>query len=342
MRRVWVPVLGLMMGSGCATTDRVCSEQAPAGPGTTTCVLPDWEDRDYDLIVPEQGEAPYPVIVVLHGGGGSKNGSLRTTCPGGDVDDPACLDKVATAAGYALIVPDGTKANVGNLRTWNAGGGVDNYRCTSGKACEDNVDDVQYLKDLLDEVDRAVDIDESRVYFTGISNGGAMSYRFACAAADRVAAIAPMGGGNQAIVAPGCAPSVPVSALHTHGVEDPCWRYEGGAPDCSTGQDGLEHVSIDTTIYGDDEFAGWLELTGCTGEPVIEPIEDREDDGQSAERYTWSACDGGAEVQLIAIEGGGHAWPQGWAYLGERTIGKVPQDFSLNELMIAFFDAHSR
>lgn len=100
-------------------------------------------------------------------------------------------------------------------------------------------------------------------------------------------------------------------------------------------------VSVEQTILGDGEIEGWYGLNGCSGDSLVIPFEDAADDGMTASEQQWS-CAEGSEVVLLTIEGGGHTWPQGWPYLEEERVGKVPQDFSANERIWSFFAAHSR
>src|SRR5262245_1348699 len=107
------------------------------------------------------------------------------TCPGGDESREQCLLHLADREGFAVIIPDGTSGALLDSRTWNAGGGQNGWKCVSGKACKEGVDDLAYFRALLDDVERAVGIDTRRVYSIGLSNGAAMSHRLACELSDR-------------------------------------------------------------------------------------------------------------------------------------------------------------
>lgn len=299
-----------------------------------TCDVPGYTDRSYDLAVPDDydGQAA-PVLLVLHGGGGSRFGALKVACPDSDIDAPSCLHARALARGFVVVAPDGTAGKIGNFRTWNAGGGGGKYRCTSGLACEQNVDDVSYIRALLDHVGERVNVDARRVFVTGLSNGGAMSHRVACELSDRVAAVVPVGGAMQLTVNAQCAPSRPVPVLQVHGTDDPCWRFDGGAPTCSdlVGQPGKEHVSVQ------DSMNQWAHINGCSGDPAEVTMEDPVADGTETVRLTWPGC--GADTELLRIEGGGHTWPQGDQYLRESIIGRVAQDWG-NDLILDWLEAH--
>ncbi|MBW2256514.1 MAG: hypothetical protein JRI25_18225, partial [Deltaproteobacteria bacterium] len=306
------------------------------GPAIATCPVPGWERREYDLVLPADydGTTAIPVVLALHGGGGNKEGAARVTCASGEPDDTSCLHQHAQANGYAVVFPDGTSGRlIRRVRTWNAGGGVDEWRCTSGRACEEDVDDIAYFEALLDDLEERVAVDVDRVYATGLSNGAAMSHRLACELSERIAAVAPVGGAMQLTVAAPCAPSRPVAVLQVHGTEDPCWTYQGGPSECPIGQLDLSLVGVERTL------TEWAELLGCDPGPVEGDLPDPEEDGTRTTRMRWNGCS--AEFEHLKIGGGGHAWPDGYAYLKERTIGVVPRDWG-NEVIWAFLGQQRR
>jgi len=93
------------------------------------------------------------------------------------------MDATADREGFVAVYPNGTGRGTRAL-TWNAGG------CCA-YAERNNIDDVGFTKALLDDLTSRVHIDRTRVYATGISNGGMMAFRLAVEASDRIAAIAP-------------------------------------------------------------------------------------------------------------------------------------------------------
>ncbi|MEM1417626.1 MAG: PHB depolymerase family esterase, partial [Myxococcota bacterium] len=201
---------------------------ARAGEGAT-CTLPAYPRRPYRVWVPSGPSDALPVVLALHGGGGSAESTERTTCAGGDLRSPSCLHALGQREGFATVYPNGTENTdeAGRFRVWNAGGS-DPYMCVAGRACTENVDDVAYLEAVLDALAAELPVDPARVYATGLSNGGAMAHRLACELAERVVAIAPIGAGNQLATSAPCTPAEPVAVMHVHGTADPCWRYRGG------------------------------------------------------------------------------------------------------------------
>jgi polyhydroxybutyrate depolymerase len=317
----------------CAACFDPLSPCKPAAPGDSlSCPTPNELDRAFDLEVPASwdGTSALPLIYAFHGGGGNRSAANAVTCPDGDNGDPACLGALARAAGYAVVRPDGTgNRPLRNLRTWNAGGGSGGWQCLGGAACKANVDDMAYFDKVHGIVEGLIPVDSSRVFSTGISNGGAISHRLACERPQRFAAIAAVGGTNQFTAAGGACPGG-VAMLQLHGTEDPIWPYE-------TSNGGI--VETDKLMVGaEDSTNSWAERNGCTQETLSEALPDLADDGTTSTHIRWQGCD--RPVELVRIDGGGHTWPQGFDYLGESIIGKVAQDFDGDDLILEFFGAN--
>lgn len=108
--------------------------------------MPLWAARPYAVHLPPSydGKEMYPVVIDIHGGGGNKNTARLSTCPNQNPKSPACLDRVADCEGFIVVYPNGTfeSPQAKDIRSFNAGGGADGYVCSSGYACEENIDDV--------------------------------------------------------------------------------------------------------------------------------------------------------------------------------------------------------
>ncbi|HKQ98808.1 MAG TPA: hypothetical protein VJV75_13100 [Candidatus Polarisedimenticolia bacterium] len=285
---------------------------------------------------------PTPVVLVLHGGGSRKEDMRLLTCPDGDPDNPSCMDRLADREGFIVVYPDGTQNYL--WRTFNAtskdtatqGRAVAaDYACVSGYACTTGVDDIAYFSALLDELERVVNVDRSRVFATGISNGAAMAHRLACEMSDRIAAIAPVAGGNQFSVFHPCRPGRAVPVIEFHGTEDPSWGY--GTPTTDTDLNGQGTViSVSRTI------SGWVERNGCYPVARSEALPDRDTtDDSTVTRVRYLGCENGADVELYRINGGGHMWPDGFQWdvlFGQH--GATNRDINGNTVMWDFFRAH--
>ena len=133
--------------------------------------------REYLVYVPAsiRSRAPAPMLLALHGGGGDMDFQA----------DNYGIKQKADQAGFIAVFPNGySRFPSGIFATWNAGG-------CCGKAVEQKVDDVGFLKTVIERVSRQASIDRSRVYATGMSNGGLMSYRLACEAPDMARCLRP-------------------------------------------------------------------------------------------------------------------------------------------------------
>lgn len=313
-----------------------------SGPGDYVREVSGWKGRNYNLHIPASyKDAPAPVVVALHGGGGNSKTQIELTCPGGDENHPKCLDKLADREGFIVVYPNGTPnktlLSASRFRTWNATGGInEKYRCIGGAACSENVDDIAYFKALIEEVSKVVYIDEKRIYVTGISNGGAMAHRLACELSDRIAAIAPVAAGNQYAAVWGCNIKRPVPILEIHGLEDKQWPYEGGYGEPAFGfipqGEREEYKKIMVLIH--DSIADWAKRNGCAPTPQIE-------NSGSITKETYGKCENNAEVIHYKIKDAGHTWPQGYQYFDESYVGKTSQEINANEVIWEFFKKHS-
>jgi polyhydroxybutyrate depolymerase len=317
-------------------------------PGKYTREVPGWSNRPYDFYIPSQYDSSkkWPAVLVLHGGGGNRINQQQMTCPKGNLQDPACLHNLASREGFIVVYPSGTAnpllIRLGKeVRTWNAGGGKNGYSRVSDYAVRQGVDDIGYFNALLDDLEKAASVDKSRIYATGISNGGAMSYRLACQLSNRIAAIAPVAGADQFSAVEQCSPSRPIPIIHFHGLEDRGWPFNGGKSIVADDQTGIM-APVPETIKK------WTERNGCAAAPLKGEIPDKAGDGTSVMWERYGQCRNGAEVVLYKINGGGHTWPNGWEYwedtifeLVKDRFGKITHNISANDLMWEFFKKHS-
>jgi polyhydroxybutyrate depolymerase len=306
---------------------------ADAGPGNFTRTMPAFPQRSYDVHLPPtyDGGQALAVLFQLHGGGGNRTGQAKLTCPNGDVTDPGCFNALADGYDFAVVYPDGTGAPAApNLRTWNSGGGDGGWQCISGYACNQGVDELAYFNALLTDLGTVVTLDPTKIFATGISNGAAMAEKLACTLPN-VVAVVPVAGGTQYATTQPC--TAQASVLEIHGTEDPCWTYDGGANSCLDTNPG-------TKIGVDESINGWLARNGCSGTPTATMLPDNVlTDGTTTTVYAWT-CPSPLELQLYRIEHGGHTWPDGYQYLPATAVGRTARDFSANQTILNFFNAH--
>lgn len=175
------------------------------------------------------------------------------------------------------------------------------------------VDDVAFTTDLLDRLEASLCVDPDRVYATGKSNGGGFTALLACRLAGRIAAIAPVAAAFYPGTGEGCTPTRPVPVIELHGTGDATIPYAGDA------ERGLPAVP--------DWVVGWAERNGCHAIPRPTRIEP----DVTVTRYL--GCAGGAQVEHVAVDGGGHTWPGADSYSGG---GYTTQTIEAHELIWEF------
>lgn len=271
--------------------------------------------REYRLYVPPDLDPaqPVPLVLVLHGGGGTADGMEKLTHSG--------FHDLADRDGFIVAYPQGVDKH------WNDG------RPLEDRAAQDDIDDVGYIAALIDHLAAEYPIDQTRVFATGISNGGFMSFRLACDLADRIAAVAPVTANLSADLAARCAPSRPVPVLIINGTKDPLVRWEGGTIQVLRKTRG-DILSVDETV------TTWLVLNDCPDTPAITPLPDADPgDHTRVRRERYAPCAADTVVELIVVEGGGHTWPGGYAYFPWWLIGRTSRDIDANEVIWTFFQA---
>lgn len=285
------------------------------------CPVPGYPDRPFDIDVPEpQPSTSMPLLVVLHGGGGNSETARRRACTDGDLGSDSCFKEVGEREGFITVYPNGTGGRLaGEIRTWNAGGGGSDHACVSGRACEFDIDDVAYVRAVLEEVEAQYEIDASRIYATGFSNGAAMAHRLGCEMSDRLGAVVPVSGGNQFATTADCSPSDQIAVIHIHGTADPCWTY-GQTSEACLEQDERPKVGVA------ESTSTWVDDLGCDPDPIESLMPDTVEDGMETTVEIWGDCASGSEVRLMTIEGGGHAYPGG-APGREGIVGSPTQDW---------------
>ncbi len=258
-------------------------------------------ERDYIIHVPEtlNSQMPAPLIFVLHGGGGTAKGMNKLTG----------FNKVSDKNGFIVCYPQGIDKH------WNDGREV-NISHVNGV----EVNDVKFISFLIDTLLSKYNIDSARVYVTGISNGGMMSFRLGCELNSRIAAIAPVAISMSEFLYNSCNPGKPVPLLYIFGDDDPLVPYKGGSIRFNRG----EVVSVKKTL----EF--WIKNNKCGDAPAETEI-DKEDDDTSVKKFVFSDSTHRDEIVFYLIYGGGHTWPGGWQYLPKLIVGRTSKEFNASE-----------
>lgn len=264
-------------------------------------------DRSYLLLDSSRGSQPAPLIIALHGGGGSAATMV-----------PRWYAK-ARAEGLVIAFPDGVGRN-GRMGTWNAGG-------CCGFAMTSDSDDVAFVASVIDAVQKTQRIDPRRIYVTGMSNGGMLTHKIAIALADRLAGAAVVAG---ALFGDERSPSVPVPVLIMHGVKDQVVGFEGG-------NSPLDFVAraqskpFESVKYAVDF---WVNADGCTSAPVT---------SASGEVTTtdYRQCRDGSEVLFYRLASATHTWPG--ASNAMKMLETTPYTaVNATDVIWDFFKKHAR
>lgn len=170
-------------------------------------------------------------------------------------------------------------------------------------------EDIAFVRQLLDVVDRDYRVDRNRVYATGMSNGGGMSAVLGCHAQDIFAGVAMVSAAYYNPVEINCA-NKPIPALVVHGTADKLTRYEGGM------LHNAPYLPVQTVVDG------YARRNACQAlPPVVTPK-----DGNS-ELIAYQGC--AANTEHLKVHGADHSWNfapdvanEVWEFLSRQT--KVP------------------
>ncbi len=181
-------------------------------------------------------------------------------------------------------------------------------------------DDVGFISKIIDTLYTLYNIDLTRVYACGMSNGGFQSYRLACDLENRIAAIASVTGAVTDLVALNCVLSRKIPVLEIHGTADPLVPYGG-----STGIRSVEETINFWT--GKDQCSS---VNDTVNLPDIDIT-----DSSTVQRIHYASCGSGTEVMFYKITGGGHTWPN--AYIN-YIYGPTNRDFDASQEIWNFFN----
>jgi polyhydroxybutyrate depolymerase len=262
-------------------------------------------DRTYLVHLPTgyTGTTELPLIIAMHGGFGNAF----------NLENQSQLSAKADAENFIVVYPEGVKGGFLNIRTWNGGD-------CCGFASTNNIDDVGFIDSLLNTLTNQYAIDTNRIYATGISNGGFMSYRLACELSDRIAAIAPVASSMTMDV---CNPTRPIPIIQFHSYFDSNIPHLGGV---GSGFSSHYNPPIDSVLNV------WSNSNSCS------TINDTIINNSQYTFKKWTNCNCSSKIHYYITQDGGHSWPGGV----QTTTGDPTSSFiNANNLMWDFFQQHT-
>lgn len=267
---------------------------------------------EFQLFVPSSYEGrAVPLVLEFHGLG--SDGPAQNGFSG--------YSALAIKEGFVVVSPTGIPAVGEDLNSWEL-----------AQFDIEGRDDVQMTSDLIDRVASMVCVDQTRVYATGLSNGGYFSALLACRMADRIAATFSVA----AISHPDdCEPSRPIAMGAVHGTADEVVPYAGGQSSLVTTQEQVEEFGDFFTQVMPDEAAEFAADFGCSTVTDVEI-------GTDVTLRTHGDCNGGVEVRFYTVEGGGHTWPgSALATALEGALGYATTDIDATDDGWAFLSQYS-
>jgi polyhydroxybutyrate depolymerase len=265
-------------------------------------VLSSGRKRSYLLHVPKtyQPNRPTALVICLHGFSEWPAHVMRLSH----------WNQLADEDGFLVVYPRGSRFPL----RWNCGGRFSQQ--------EQAQQDVQFISDLIDQLKKEYNLDETRIYANGLSNGGGMSFLLAGQLSGRIAAIGSVGGAY-ALPWADYHPKRPVAAIIFHGTADPIVPYHG--------------KTWGTSGFSLPDIPQWVETlaarNGCQTNSVPLPA------NSSVSGIYYPGDPNHADVVFYTVAEGGHTWPGGKKMV-PIIVGKTTADVDATRLMWKFFQEH--
>lgn len=215
-----------------------------------------------------------PVVFFIHGATGS----------GGNFENETKGDVTADREKFIALYP--SASSDGGSGTWDDMQGTGNF---------------PFFQALLDTMDARYKIDRSRIYMTGFSQGGFISFAAACFYSDVFAAVAPVSGHSGT----SCTIKRPVPMFMTFGA-----------------QEGASSFLKDRDV--------WLKLDKCPSTETLTKPYPASNPNSKAVRAAYGPCDQGSQVLVDSIIGQGHQWPSSSNLVQADEVWAFFKQFSLS------------
>ena len=256
--------------------------------------------REYTVYIPENynHSIPTPILFAFHGFGGSNNFIMNS----------AGFNEIADEENFIVVYPQGSLI-LNLFAHWNVGG----FTQIS------NTDDVAFVDYLISSLSQMYNINLDRVYATGMSNGGFMSFLLACQLSNKIAAIASVTGSMTTQTLNECDPQREVPILQIHGTNDPIVPYNG-------------IQEWNTPI--DNVLDYWVLNNQCSPNPEVNDLEDiNNDNGFTVQEIIYNNGLNGSMVKHFKVNGGTHVWFQDEDINSSSLIWEFFSNYDMNGLI---------
>ncbi len=313
MKALHYPVLLIALLFGSLFSSELYAED---GKDETYYIQHEDRERSYIVHLPKNytSEKSHPLVIAMHGGGGKAKHFNRST--------RSRFNELADEENFILVYPQGVN------KSWND----NSKRDTLGYARRFNVDDVGFLRKMIEKLENDFAVDSENIFACGISNGGLMSLTLAVKLPERIKAIGMVASNFSEEQANEMTSDSRFSMIMIHGDGDFLFPYEEGEIKVFRKSRGKvlgvrKSIELLCEINGNNpngigrELPNFSDKDGCTAEQIVYPNPDSP----------------GLKIELIRVKGGGHTWPGGTQYLPKKMIGRVSRDFNACDALWEFF-----
>ena len=319
---VFILFLTMLILNGCHKINDNNDYNSVYGLSTETIIVDDLSRRYAVYVPPDLGTAPAALVFELHGGGIYIE---DMTGESGYKTPYKLWMTLADKEKFIVIYPEGLNGAYGKP-TWND--------CRANSIVSSDADDVHFISSLIDKISTQYNIDQSRIYASGTSNGGLMALRLAVELSDRVAAVAAVAAAMPD--SSDCGSSAnPISVLFMNGTDDNHLPYNGGTISSPPNPDYGTVFSAETSVEMWTTFDQTDSIPSVYFFPDLDP-----DDGGMVVKYTYANGEKNAQVILYKVLGGGHSAPsikEHYSALFEKYFNKQNHDIEITTEVWNFF-----
>ncbi len=273
--------------------------------------------RSWLTVLPKDYSAQqkYPLVIALHGGGGTAKQLMRNT--------RSRFNELATQEGFIVAYPQGVK------KSWNDNG----KRDQNGFARKENIDDVGFIDKMIEKLLSTYNINDNAIFACGISNGGLMSQTLAMKLPDKIQTVGMVSSNFGEDQTNDSKNVTPFSILFIHGTNDFIIPYNKGEIEVFNKNRGK--------VLGIKKSINYMcNLNGNSLKPIVTKLENTSiKDNCTSEHFVYPNPENPSlKVELIKVKNGGHTWPGAKEQrIIKKLVGKTTQDFNACDKLWEFF-----